>query len=53
MVGGLLALWLKEPKKIIPAMALLIAAEWIILAITGDASSPMVNGAKGIFSAAG
>jgi predicted acyltransferase len=53
MVGGMLALWLKEPKKIIPAMALLIAAEWIILAITGDASSPMVNGAKGIFSAAG
>lgn len=53
IIGGLLALWLKKPKKIITAMAVLMALEWIILALIGDSSAPLVNGAKGALSAAG
>lgn len=53
IIGGLLALWLRKPKKIITAMAVLMALEWIILALIGDSSAPLVNGAKGALSAAG
>lgn len=53
VVGGFVALWLKNPKKIIPGIAILIVVEWIILLLIGDSSAPLVNGGKGALSLAG
>lgn len=53
ILGGLVALWLKKPKKIIPAMAILMGLHWLILYIIGDKSAELVNGAAGAFSLAG
>lgn len=53
ILGGLIALWLQKPKKIIPAMAFLMVIHWMILLLIGDPSAEMVNGAKGALSLAG
>ena len=53
IVGGLIALWLQKPKKIVPAMAFLMILHWIILLLIGDSSAGLVNGAKGALSLAG
>lgn len=53
ILGGLVALWLQKPKRIIPAMAFLMILHWIILLLIGDSSAEMVNGAKGALSLAG
>lgn len=53
ILGGLIALWLQKPKKIIPAMAFLMVVHWMILLLIGDSSAEMVNGAKGALSLAG
>lgn len=53
IAGGLIALWLKKPKRIIPAMAFLMLLHWIVLLLIGDGSSPAVNGAAGALSLAG
>lgn len=53
ILGGLIALWLQKPKKIIPAMAFLMVIHWMILLLIGDPSAEMVNGAKGVLSLAG
>ncbi len=53
ILGGLIALWLQRPKKIIPAMAFLMVIHWMILLLIGDPSAEMVNGAKGALSLAG
>ncbi|MCI1778735.1 MAG: heparan-alpha-glucosaminide N-acetyltransferase domain-containing protein [Bacteroidales bacterium] len=53
LVGGLFALWLRKPKKIIPAMAILMGLQWLILYLIGDHNAPMANGAAGAFSLAG
>lgn len=53
ILGGLIALWLQKPKKIIPAMAFLMVIHWMILLLIGDPSAEMVNEAKGALSLAG
>lgn len=53
IAGGLIALWLQKPKKIVPAMAFLMILHWIILLLIGDSSAGLVNGAKGALSLAG
>lgn len=53
IVGGLVALWLQKPKKIISAMAFLMVLHWIILLLAGDGSAEPANGAKGALSLAG
>lgn len=53
VLGGLLALWLKKPKKIIPMMAFLIAAEWLILYFIGDHTAPFLDKASGALSRLG
>lgn len=53
VLGGLIALWLQKPKKVIPAMGVLMVLHWIILYLIGDNSAELVNGAKGAFSLAG
>ncbi len=53
VIGGLIALWLKKPGKIIPAMAALMGLHWFVLWLTGDTSAELVNGAAGIFSLKG
>src|SRR5574344_1857368 len=53
LLGGLVALWLKKPKKIIPAMVILMGLHWLILFIIGNHNAEMVDGAAGAFSLAG
>lgn len=53
LLGGFIALWLRENKKIIGAMAILMGLHWLILYLIGDPSAPLVNGASGSFSLAG
>lgn len=53
VIGGLIALWLQKPKKIMGAMGVLIFAHWVILWLIGDSSAGLVNGASGIFSLQG
>lgn len=53
VIGGLIALWLNKPKKIIGAMAVLMGIHWLILWAIGDSSAEAVNGAWGIFSLQG
>ncbi|MBR7157578.1 MAG: hypothetical protein IKD16_04195, partial [Bacteroidales bacterium] len=53
ILGGVVALWLQKPKKIITAMGLLMVLHWVLLYLLGDASAPLENGAKGVFSLAG
>ncbi len=53
VIGGIIALWLRKPTKIIAAMGALMGLHWIILALVGDSSAELVNGAKGIFSLQG
>lgn len=53
VIGGLVALWLKKPGKIIGAMAILMGIHWLILWAIGDSSAELVNGASGIFSLQG
>lgn len=53
IVGGLVALWLQRPRRIVPAMALLMALHWVILLLIGDSSAEFANGAKGALSLAG
>ncbi len=53
VLGGIVALWLQKPKKIIPAMGVLMVLHWILLYILGDSNAALENGAKGVFSLAG
>lgn len=53
ILGGLLALWLSRPKKIICAMLVLCTAHLLILVFTGDSSAPYADGARGVFSLQG
>ncbi len=53
VLGGLIALWLRKPKKIIPAMLALMFLHWLILYFIGDHSAELVNGAAGAFSLTG
>lgn len=53
VLGGLVALWLKSPKKIVGAMGILMLLHWIILLLIGDSGAELVNGAKGAISLAG
>lgn len=53
IVGGLVALWLRRPGRIVPAMAMLMALHWVILLLVGDSSAEFANGAKGALSLAG
>ncbi|MBQ0080437.1 MAG: DUF1624 domain-containing protein [Alistipes sp.] len=53
ILGAVIVLWLKKPKKIILSMILLALGHYLILLFGGDASFPEVNGAKGVFSLLG
>lgn len=53
VIGGLIALWLQKPRKIIGAMGGLMLLHWGILWCIGDASAELANGASGIFSLKG
>lgn len=53
ILGGFFALWLKKPKKIIGTMAILMLAHWVILALIGDSSAELIDGAKGALSLKG
>lgn len=53
VIGGLVALWLRKPGKIIGAMGVLMGIHWILLWILGDTAAELVNGASGIFSLQG
>ncbi len=53
VLGGLIALWLQKPKKIVPAMGILMVFHWVLMLIIGDNSAELVNGAKGAISLAG
>lgn len=44
IMGGLIALWLKQPKKIIPAMLFLMILHWLILYLIGGAEPFSLQG---------